>query len=132
MFSIGFMTWGVEGVLLRAAISAAIWVRVRVRSVLVRYMGTVHGYENRTRTRTVPVPCLYRTRTRTRTVLAAPATSDFAYRPASKHANRALLLKLAKLKPVFELNSLGIKMYPESGSDFASQRTENGSVLISD
>ena len=59
----------------------------------VRYMGTVHGYENRThvpypctvptvpmyRTRTVPVPYLYRTRTRTRTQTRIPTVPYLSF-----------------------------------------------------
>ena len=46
--------------------------------------------------RDVPYPYPYPYRTR-RTRNPYPSrTCDFAYRPASKHANRALLLKLAK------------------------------------
>ena len=71
-----------------AAISAAIWVRVRVRSV--RYMGTVHGYDNRTRTRTVPVPYPYRTCTvPVRNVFAATApvpvpTVPYLWKPLAR------------------------------------------------
>ena len=125
MFFIGFMTWGAEGVLLKGldrygTVGTGFWCgygrgcseygtgtgagtgTVRVRygygtgTVRARYRyGYGYGYFC---TCTVPIPHPYPYPYRTRcTRNPYPfRTSDFAYRPASKHANRAVLLKLAK------------------------------------